>query len=481
MARPQGRDDRRRKRATRAKESAVTKNAAGAIVSDVMPRMSSTRTVRTRDEAIDADVRVVNRIIAEASTGRTARLIDLYKSSRTRDSRLDAVCRTRTLAMRSRPLVFKPPTGLESDREAKAKVQQLTRIFDAVPGRGDLIGHLGHGSLEGFAVAEHRWYENAQREVVSAPRWRHSNRFAWNTQTIELCRCDPGTDQFPGRALSDWPGKFVVHAPVIGDSDYPWYRGALRSRAIASVIKRLVMRWWLKGIERWGQPQVWASIDEKLREGVADEVMEALRDLSSAWHARFPKGTEVNAIPGKMDGSVHDAWVQFHATEDAIAILGQNLTTEVQGGSFAAAQAHMLVRLDYLAADLAALAETILDQWVRPLFAYNRWPTELIPQVDFILAPRGEITVAHYQAGLFSADEVRVAMGADPEADGKGARYFIPTPAVGFVAQSPHGGADAALPFPQSGQQSTTPTTTTTPSPTSSRSRHPLATSLSRP
>lgn len=550
-----------RKRSTRAaKEVAVTKHRSGAIVSDVMQASAGRYAARTKDRAIDADFASVNRIIWEASTGRTSGLVDLYKSSRTRDTRLDAVCRTRVLAMRSRPLVFRAPAGLENDAEAKRFAELTTRIFDAVPGRGDLIGHLGHGALEGFAVAEHRWHEvvhptdPGRTVVTSTPRWRHSNRFAWNTETVELCRCDPGVDAFPGTPLSSWPGKFITHAPVIGDSDYPWFRGAMRSRAIASVAKRIVMRWWLKGIERWGQPQVWAAIDENLREGVADEVLEALRELSSAWHARFPKGTELNAIPGKMDGAVHDAWVQFHATEDAIAILGQNLTTEVQGGSFAAAQAHMLVRLDYLAADLAALAETILDQWVRPLFRFNGWPAALVPQVDFVLAPKGEITVAHYQAGLYTADEVRAAMGYDPEPDGKGARYFVPAPAAQFqlassgaqaaaqatpraedavtevvvgsiwtdtedghrlqvvrvadgsvyfvdldspnpqrqyrwalrtfteraappapAADASAGGAGAALPLP------TTSKTVTTPSETSSRSRHPLAISLSRP
>lgn len=402
--------------AARAADTAPVSTLApsGAIVSPVMA--TRVRNARTRDEAFSADIAIVNSVIREAATGRTARMIDLLKSSRVRDPRLGAVCRTRVHALQ-RPYVLAPPSGYETDREALEITRRCLRIFTETPGFGKVIGHLGHGTLEGFGVAEHDWRKNVRGEIVSTPGWRHPNRFAWDTSTSELCKSEPQVDAFPGEPLSTWPGKFIVHAPIAGESDYPWHRGVMRSRAIASVLKRSATRWGMKALERWGQPQVYVTTPDGESAAVTSEVMDSLRALSSQWHARFPQGVEPRSIPVQLDGSVHLAWIQYQATEDAIAILGQNLTTEVVGGSYAAAQAHKFVRLDILASDLAELAETLVDQWIRLLVEYN-WPGAPVPVLDFILAPKGEITVEKFRAGLYTINQVRAADGFDPEPDG---------------------------------------------------------------
>lgn len=413
------------------------------LIGDAMPPSGLGRNrQRVNDRAIDADLSKINSIFASASYGRTRDLIDLYKSSYIRDSRLGAVKRTRVLAMQSRPWIVKPPPGHADDPEAKDIAARVTAIINETQGFSKIIGHLGHGPIEGFAVTEHDWRINARNEWVTQPQWRHSNRFAWNIDTLELCRCEPDRETPPGVPLSTWPGKFLVHSPVAGESDYPWYRGAMRSRVLPSVIKRFGIRWWLKMLERWGQPQVYATIDPELRVGVGEEVDDALRAIGSAWFARFPKGTTVDAINAPVNGDLHRTWVDWQATEDSIALLGQNLTTEVTSGSFAAAAAHQRVRLDILASDLAELAETITDQWIRWLVYYN-WPGAPVPFLDFVLAPQADITVAHYQAGLYTADEVRAAMGFDAEPDGKGARYSDATnvPAGTAVIPAPAAGA----------------------------------------
>jgi phage gp29-like protein len=464
----------RSKRATRAAsvKELPQLRPGGPLIGAAMPPTSGRYRQRTIDRAIDADLSRLNGIYAEAAYGRTNQLIDLCKSTYRYDSRLSAVIQTRVRALQSREWIIKPPPGYADDPEAKLVVERVTTILNETQGLKKVLGQLGYGPIEGFAVAEHAWRMNARNEWVSQPEWRHSNRFAWNVDTLELCRCEPGQDSPPGVPLSTWPGKFIVHSPSAGAADYPWQRGAVRSRLTASVIKRFGVRWWLKMLERWGQPQVFATLPPNLRTGAESEVDDALRALGSTWFARFPEGTTVETIAAQVNDQLHKAFVDWQNTEDAIAILGQNLTTEVTAGSFAAAKAHQLVRLDVLAADLAELAETITDQWIRWLVYYN-WPGSPVPYIDFVLAPQGEITVAHYQAGLFTADEVRNAMGFDAEPDGKGARYFVPPPTFGAPppaqtpAALPLGGAATAPPFTSSG-------------PMRSLSTHPLVNSLSR-
>lgn len=65
----------------------------------------------------------------------------------------------------------------------------------------------------------------------------------------------------------------------------------------------------------------------------------------------------------------------------AVYLLGQNLSTEVSGGSFAAALAQNRVRLDYLAADAEAISSAIRTQLLMPWgrFNFDWWDDALAP------------------------------------------------------------------------------------------------------
>lgn len=395
------------------------------------PRARQWSSTRTRDEARNKDVAVVDAILRETAEGRVSRFVDLCSSSRDRDSRLDAVCRTRILAIQGRPFVVRPPPGYEGDKQANENALWVTQHLSSTRGFANLIGHLAHGTLYGHAVLEHDWrYE--QGEWRTQPRFVHGNRVGWNTDTEQAGFYESGL--FSGNLVpfDRYPSKFILHNPVGGRSSYPWQRGALRSRVIASILKRMGIAWWVKMLERWGQPQVFVTRPPSLGgtpgpDGADedDDIIAGLRKLSDDWRAVIPNGASIETIAANVHPELHEKFVALQNLEDAVAILGQNLSTEVQGGSFAATKAHQLVRLDVLAADLAELTETITDQWIRLLVEFNR-PGTPIPYIDWILAPRGEITVAHFQAGLYSADEVRQSMGHDPETENTGARYAKP-------------------------------------------------------
>lgn len=391
--------------------------ASGGPIREIVYLPQSNAYRRGNNEALDADPTRIVSIMSEAETGRIGRLIDLYKSSRILDSRLDAVCASRILAIQSRPLTFKPPPGFETDVEAKKIAQHVTRLWNSTPGTVPTLGDLGHGVLEHVAISELHWVtDRSTGWWKPVPQFVHPNRLAWDAG-MRLCRAD---DRKP---LSDWPDKFIIHTPRGGRSDYPWRRGAMRARVIPSTLKRFTARAWLSLLERWGQPQVAAFVDAN-DPTLNASVIEALRDLGIDWRAAFPKGVDLKEIPVTVGDSLHKNFIEWANLEDAIAILGQNLSTEVQGGSFAAAAAHNRVRYDILAADCFELAETLTDQWVEPVVRYN-WPGAPVPYAEFVLAPRRELTAQEWQAGLYTADEIRQSQGHDPEPDGKGARYFV--------------------------------------------------------
>ena len=66
---------------------------------------------------------------------------------------------------------------------------------------------------------------------------------------------------------------------------------------------------------------------------------------------------------GKSD-SMHKTYLDFMNLEIAMAILGNNLTTEVQGGSQAAATVHMSVRDDIVESD-ANICEQVFNELIK--------------------------------------------------------------------------------------------------------------------
>ena len=430
---------------------------------------------RPLDEALNATPAKIGGIFTEARRGLTRRLIDLGKSARNYDSRLNAVSSTRVLAIGSRPYAIKPPPGSENDADAKDIAARVARMFARVRNFPTLKQHLGHGAIETHAVLEHVYSTNVQTgEVASQPVWRHPNRFCWIEDSVEIAKLDPGVDAQPV-PLSQFPDKFIVHAAVGGQSDYPWMRGALRPRILPSIAKRKGLVWWIQALERGGQAQVVATVKEG-DQNLVDNILAALRNLGPDWRAVVPEGVTFTELPVHVQDGLHARFIDAMNVEDAIALLGQNLSTEVKGGSYAAAKSQERVRADYLAADLAELDETITDQWIRPLVFYNFGPGAPVPYIEHTLESRSPWTLADYQAGLCTADEYRADTGHDPEPDGRGKRYFVPAPTFGqpMPPALPSGGAAAASPFPAA-TSSASPTSSTSPSTT-----HPLRSALLR-
>lgn len=392
----------------------------------------------TRNEAVSAIPPHVLAIFENAgTTGDTSRQTRFYKSARILDSRLDAVCATRTLAVQGRPVVWKPPPGFEGDTEAKRIAENVSRLWNSTRRTVPALGHLAHGVLEGHAGLALEWVTDkltGWHRPEFLIEHSQSEYFIWDPDVIEpwfsvdsRAVGSPSDTAFP---LRDRPDQFIFFSPVSGRADYPWRRGALRACVIRSLLKRLNIGHWSALLERWGQPQVVAIVDYDTarQEGqsnqeLEDEILSMLRDIGSDWRASMPKGVELVSIPVTVAEQLHKLYVDWANTEDAIAILGQNLSTEAQGGSFAAAAAHNRIRNDILAADCLELAEALTDQWAEPVVRHN-WPGSPVPYAEFVLAPKRELTTAEYQVGLYTADEVRMSQGHEAEPDGRGRRYF---------------------------------------------------------
>src|SRR5207247_5364054 len=70
-----------------------------------------------------------------------------------------------------------------------------------------------------------------------------------------------------------------------------------------------------------------------------------------------------------------------------LALLGQNLTTEVKEGSVAAARVHGDVRQDILEGDNQSLALCLYEQLARPFALFNFGDAELAPWTEWDVSP----------------------------------------------------------------------------------------------
>lgn len=380
-----------------------------------------------------------------ADFGDTSRMQDVFSDALDRDARLRGLNQKRATSMMGRPIVFRPPEGFEGDEVAQQRAKDVRRILLLHSRKfRSMLSHLMSAPLNCYAVSPITWAANGYGEWVPHLRFEHSNRFGYHRETRELGffkgRFRGGIDVDP---LHNYPDQFVVHEPMAGRSDYPWRRGAMRSCIVPSFIKRNGLRYWLVLAERFGMPQVYARVgdvdyDNQSSDTTVGQIRAALSSLGRYWYAVFGKEVEIEKIEGsgEADAEVHKALTEWANTEMAIAILGQNLTTEVSGGSFAASETHRWVADDIHLADAVELAETITQQLIEPIIRYN-WPGDPVPVCEITTGRKQVFQTEHYYAGVCNADELRRSLGHDAKPDGTGSAFF-PHP----ITPSPVAGAD---------------------------------------
>ena len=369
-----------------------------------------------------------------ADRGKTRDMMDLFKDAVDRDADLSGLVRKRTISMMGRPVVFSPPPGFETDAEALEVAQNVRRLL-LVESRHfkRQLSHLMSATTTSYAVCYIAWKTNTRGEYVPHLQDERGRNFGYDLDRLELGIPKDayyGGDVTP---LSEYPDLFVVHEPMAGLSAYPWRRGAMRSCIVPSFIKRNALSYWLVLAERFGMPQVFAKVpagtdhDGQSQNALVAEVGNSLESLGRHWWAVFGKDIEIDKIAGSGEAKpeVHKELTSWANTEMAIALLGQNLTTEVSGGSFAASETHRWVADDIHLADAVELAETITQQLVEPLVRYN-WPGAPVPTVEITTGRKQVFKTEHYWAGICNQDEVRRTMGHEAKPNGTGSAFVDP-------------------------------------------------------
>lgn len=315
-----------------------------------------------------------------------------------RDDRISGVCNTRVGALLAAPLEIKPA----NDSDEAARVAKILSGGDGQDGTGlweqmfpsDVIKGLSSwGNELGFGLAEIIWTTTATEWVPRLKLW-HPQFVYWDfSESRFMVVAAEGTIPLP--RIDENPhgdGKWVVFTPH--GYTYGWLHGLVRCLADKYMMRRWDYRDWARFNERHGQPVIGAQVPQGGDQKVREDFVRNLSTFGADAAIELPQIDGEEKYDLKMIESQGRNWESFKAfksdldTDIAVAVLGQNLTTEggKEGGSRALGEVQNLVRIDKALED-ARIADCLrlqcLTHWARANFGDE----ELAPRASYQVRP----------------------------------------------------------------------------------------------
>src|ERR1700737_255412 len=299
-----------------------------------------------------------------------------------RDSRITATMYARVNGLLSLPLDFTP--GIDNAK-GKQVVEDLRVAWPKIFPGGTLAQLLRWGRLCGAAPGQLTW---ANVDSPSSKQWLPTLKvwhpqfitWRWDWRDFQVVTMSDGIQR-----LQTGLGNWTLYTP---NGRYPaWQTGLVRGLAIPFLIRWWALRDWARWSEKHGLPIFGAIVPKGADEAIKERFFNSLSAIGTENTVKLEQDS---ARPGgsfdvKLLEPQANSWAGFKGlvnqqdADIAITVLGQNLTTEVNQGSRAAAEVHDQVRSDFKKADADSLAQHIRDEILRPWAAFNYGDPELAP------------------------------------------------------------------------------------------------------
>lgn len=232
-----------------------------------------------------------------------------------------------------------------------------------------LMSEILNAPLYGYQPIEIVWealngYVVPQKIEAKPQEW-----FFFNSDR-QLCFKQKG--QSDGVVLDESVKKFLCPRH---DSDYmnP-YGQAILSRCFWDVVFiKGGMEFWIKFIEKWGQPFFTGKYEEGASEADKDSLLDMLEKMVQDACAIFPNNStvEIKEAAGKSaSAQIYSQLIQICKNNISKNILGQTLTTDIGNtGSYAAGKVHAEVREDIVNADRRLVIDTMNQflEWIHEI------------------------------------------------------------------------------------------------------------------
>lgn len=297
------------------------------------------------------------------------------------DSRVQSAMRSRSGGLLGREITFKVPSKYKEDRTAKKCLAAWERHWPQMEAEPALIDLVETSGSLGFAYSQLLW--DTSKNIWKPYLQPFSSRYAyyhWVQRQHVAITLDGQVPITPGD--SHW----VMHAPY--GTYRGWMRGALRALAQWWLARNYALRDWARYCERHGFPILLADTPFGADPNDVAAYTTQLSGIGQESVLQLPGGPDLQKY-GKYDLRYLEPadanWQAFKelinqcSDEITLALMGQNLTSQVKEGSFAAARVHADVKQAIIEADARALAKTVYVQIARPFAALNFGDANLAP------------------------------------------------------------------------------------------------------
>jgi hypothetical protein len=348
-------------------------------------------------------VDLVRGALRELEFGRF-RLASYLVDTMGRDDRIEGVLTTRVNGLLGLPLEFEAPKPPPKLRKAGDEVPKAEEEIDPLAtflaemakyGWAEMADEaalgqiLSTGIMLGLGLGEVVWNTDGDLWAPKLKFW-HPSFINWIWDTYD----ENGQGQLGSywlttadgivRVPEDGGGRFFVFAPY--GYRRGWMRGRVRALALAWLIRNWGRRDWARQSEKHGIAVVVGNVPISADDESKKAFIGALSNLGRETTLECPDlgpnigkfGIElVEAEAKTYEGFEH--LLQHADTAIAVVLLGQNLTTEVQQGSRAAAQVHDQVRKDFQQSDAVTLSRAVRNFLLKPWALYNWAAEDLTP------------------------------------------------------------------------------------------------------
>jgi len=313
--------------------------------------------------------------------------------------RLLGAVNTRINGLLSAEIRWEPIRNNRAARKAAREATEDFRLMAPAPQRRQFARA---GLLGGFALAQRVPFDSptSERSLFRLrPYWSGWAMWDWSRDVYRVARRDgdPVEVRSPSfdlgmRALTDSP--WVVHEP---NGEYSWreglilglYKSVFGHDLATGYLNTAAMKYGV-GITTVEYPEPQNDDDKKFAKDFAKD----FRAIGSNGFVPLPQredGIGYKLKPFEFAGGngneVIDRALNIAAVAMAIVLLGHNLTSEVKGGSFAAAGVGEFIRSDIKTNDGMTEAATLVPQLMAPWAAANYGDPELAPKACYVTDP----------------------------------------------------------------------------------------------
>ena len=358
------------------------------------------------------------------------------------DDRVMATLGSRRAGLFGREVRFRP-----ANDSAAAKEVQLAweAHWPAFSGDSSLSIMSDYEVLMGFADAQLVW-DTATTWKPYLRHW-HARYELWNWDVRKMIALtqDGQCPIIPGN------GTWVHHSRF--GMERCWIRGAIRAVAEPFLGRHWARRDLFRWSEKHGLAIVLASTPMAADPGERAQFVQQVANIGTETTVLLGKGVDEHNSYGLdlLEANVL-GWEGFIGAMNncdmaiVLALLFQNLTTEVTGGSFAATSAHMDIRDSGIQDDNAAWRSTIHDQVARPFALFNFGDPDLAPWTEWDVASRSQYQANATQFKEFGNALMSMARAGIEFTDVNELRNFAATRfgldgLPGFIIKPPPAGA----------------------------------------